>query len=69
MMGEMWKKWGKKHINETAKSKRTSNKLKNLFFFENALPFAIIFWPEKKKLKEVDRVFLVNQQTNPVKTW
>ena len=69
MLGELWKNRGKKHINGTAKSKRTSNKLENLFFLENALSFTIIFWLEKKKLKEVDKVFLVKQQTNPVQTW
>lgn len=39
--------------------------MKNLFYFENTWSFAII-WLEQKK---VDKVFILKQQTNLMKTW
>ena len=61
------KKHPKKNIytQQQKQNQAAISREKKIFYFENALFFPTI-WLEKKK---VDKVFLVKQQRNLVKTW
>ena len=53
-------------MHKTAKSKPTSNKMKEEICFTSKMNY---FCNNLIRAKKVDKVFLAKQQTNLVKTW